>query len=151
MLNGQLIVGFDSDEESGNFTGFKNLIKEIGHVDSAIIGYPGINEIVIGSRGFLRLKITTYGKSAHSGSRGKKGINAILKMNKIITTVSKLKLTYKKDPLFWFGPKITISQIFGGRAINIVPDECSINVEIRLVPGQTKQQVLKEIEKALKI
>jgi len=149
-LGGQLILGFDSDEESGNFTGFKHLIKEIGRVDAALIGYPGINEIIIGSRGFLRLEITTFGKAAHTGSQSQKGVNAILKMNRIMTALSNLQLTHKKDHFFRFGPKLTISQISGGWAINIVPDECSINIDIRLVPGQTKEQVIEQIKKTLK-
>lgn len=163
-LNGQLILGFDADEESGNFSGFKHLIKKIGQVDAAMIGYPGIDEIVIASRGFLRLKITAYGKSAHTGSRSQKGVSAILKMNKIISALEELSLTKDsslqdshfpkekttKGSFFWFGPKITVSQISGGQAINVVPDKCFINVDIRLVPEQTKNQVLEQIKKSLK-
>lgn len=148
-LKGQLILSFDSDEQSGNFTGIKNLLKKGVRTDACIIGYPGTEEIIIGARGFLRLNITTFGKTAHTGSREHKGLNAINKMIKVIQGLEGLKMKYKKSNLFKFGPNLTVSQIEGGRAINIVPDECNIKVDIRLVPSQTKEAVIKEIDALL--
>lgn len=147
-IDGQLILAFDSDEQSGNFSGIKEVLKRI-KPDAAIIGYPD-PEIAIGARGWLRLKITTLGKPAHTGARYKKGFNAITKMVKVINALESLKMDFKKNKFFPFGPKLTISQIQGGRAINIVPDECVIHVDIRLVPNQAKEKVLREIKRAIK-
>ena len=149
-LKGQLLLSFDSDEQSGNFTGIKNLLRKGVRADACIIGYPGTEEIIIGARGFLRLNITTFGKTAHTGSREHKGLNAISKMVKVIQSLEKFKMKYKKSDLFKFGPNLTVSQIEGGRAINIVPDECNIKVDIRLAPSQTKDTVMKEINDLLK-
>lgn len=149
-LKGQLILSFDSDEQSGYFTGIKNLLKKGVRADACIIGYPGTEEIVIGARGFLRLNITTFGKTAHTGSREHKGINAISRMVKVIQGLEKLKMKYKKNNLFKFGPSLTVSEIEGGRAINVVPDKCNVKVDIRLIPSQTKNTVLKEINTLLK-
>jgi len=143
---GQLILTFDSGEQNGDFSGMRNILKKGIKADACIIGYPDTEEIAIGSRGFLRLNITTFGKSAHTGARYNVGVNAISKMVKVAQSLGKLKMKYKKNPLFEFGPRLTISQIKGGRAINIVPDECNIKVDIRLVPSQTKKTVLKEIK-----
>ena len=146
LLRGQLILTFDSGEQSGDFTGMRNILKQGITADACIIGYPGSEEIAIGSRGFLRLRMTTKGKSAHTGARYNRGVNAIAQMGKIITGLEKLKMRHKKIPFFSFGPRLTVSQISGGQAINIVPDECTVHVDIRLVPSQTKSQVLKEIQ-----
>lgn len=148
-LKGELIISFDSDEESGNFGGIKEILGKIKKINACILGYAGMDDIMVGSRGFLRLKIETFGRASHTGSRGKKGVNAISKMAKVISALEQLKLKYKKIKFFEFGPKITISQISGGRADNVVPDYCRINIDVRLIPLQKKEEVIKEIESVL--
>ncbi len=146
---GQLILTFDSGEQNGYFSGMRNILKKGIKADACIIGYPGTEEIAIGSRGFLRLNITTFGKSAHTGARYNIGINAITKAAKVIQTLEGLKMDYKKRPYFEFGPRLTVSQIKGGYAINIVPDQCDLKVDIRLVPSQTKKKILEEIKNSI--
>ncbi len=149
-IKGQLILTFDSGEQNGDFTGMRNILKKGIKADACIIGYPNTEGIVIGSRGFLRLNVTTFGKSAHTGARYKVGINAIHKMVQFLNGLEKLKLSHKKSRLFNFGPKLTTSIIEGGYAINIVPDECKVKIDIRLVPFQTKNRVLEEINNLVK-
>lgn len=148
-INGQLILTFDSGEQSGDFIGMANILKKGIRADSCIIGYPETDEIAIGARGFLRLNITTFGKSAHTGARFKVGINAISKMRKVLYGLERLKMKYKKSTFFQFGPRLTISQIEGGEAINIVPNKCTAKVDIRLVPSQTKNTVMKDLKTLL--
>lgn len=145
-LKGNLILTFDSDEQGGEFTGIKEILKVIQKPNSAMIGYPGTEEIAIGARGFLRLEIKTLGRPAHTGSRTGRGINAISKMNRVISRLERLKFKSKASKFFPFGTKITISEIEGGRAINLVPDECRVKVDVRTLPGQTKEKILDEIE-----
>lgn len=146
-----IFLGFDADEQSGNFSGIREVLKYAPKVEVCILGYQGIKEISIGARGWLRLKITTIGKSAHTGSRSKKGINAIHLMGKAIVAILGIDLGNKKSPFFNFGPSLQISQINGGEAINIVPDRCEANIDIRLLPSQTKKEVISKINKALKV
>src|SRR3989338_5389806 len=148
-FNASIFLGFDADEQTGNFTGVREVIKRAPKADVCILGYQGINEISIGARGWLRIKITTLGKSAHTGSRTNKGINAIHAMGKIINAMTSLNLSQKTEPFFKFGSSLNISQINGGVAINIVPDKCEANIDIRLLPSQTKDEVLDIIKAKL--
>lgn len=145
-FNASIFLGFDADEQTGNFTGVREVIKHAPKADVCILGYQGINEISIGARGWLRLKITTLGKSTHTGSRTNKGINAIHSMGKIINVITSLNFGQKTEPFFEFGSSLNISQINGGVAINIVPDKCEVNIDIRLLPSQTKGEVLDTIK-----
>lgn len=145
-FNASIFLGFDADEQTGNFTGVKEVIKHAPKSDVCILGYQGINEISIGARGWLRLKISTIGKSAHTGSRTNKGINAIHAMGKIINAITSLNLGRKTEPFFEFGSSLNVSQINGGVAINIVPDKCEASIDIRLLPSQTKDEILKTIK-----
>jgi succinyl-diaminopimelate desuccinylase len=150
-LKGNLLLGYDADEQGGAFTGIKTLLENCGKVDACIIGYPGNDEIAVAARGFLRLKISTSGQSAHTGMRtGESYENAISLMAEIVNALEKLHMRHKKSKLFWFGPRLTVAQISGGAAINVVPEKCEIGVDIRLVPGQTKESVLEEIDQWLR-
>lgn len=148
-LNDQLILAFDSDEESGNFTGMKELLKQGLKGDVCLIAYPGNDEVMIGSRGVLRLTLTAFGEAAHTGSRTQRGINAISKMAKVIQVLDSLKLKYKRDKFFPFGPKLTVSMIKGGVAINIVPDRCEVEIDVRTLPSQTREEILEQITRAV--
>jgi len=145
-FNASIFLGFDADEQTGNFTGVKGVIKHAPKADVCILGYQGINEISIGARGWLRIKITTLGKSAHTGNRTSKGINAIHSMGKAVNTITFLNLGQKTEPFFEYGSSLNVSQINGGTAINIVPDKCEANIDIRLLPSQKKDEVLDTIK-----
>ena len=148
-FRGSLFLGFDADEQSGNFTGIREIMKYAPKADVCILGYQGIDEISIGARGWLRLKLLTFGKSAHTGSRLKKGINAIHAIGKAIVAISSLDLGNKTEPFFEFGSSLNISQIEGGVAINIVPDKCEAKIDIRLLPSQSKDEILEKIKTEL--
>ncbi len=77
-FNASIFLGFDANEQGGEYSGIRDIIKiKKPKANICILGYQGINEISIGMRGWLRFKITTKGESAHTGSRGKRGNNAI--------------------------------------------------------------------------
>ncbi len=148
-FNGSIFLGFDADEQSGNFTGIREVIKYAPKADICILGYQGINEISIGARGWLRLAITTLGKPAHTGSRSKKGVNAIHSMAQVINAINKLGLSAEKQPFFDFGSSLNVSQISGGKVINVIPDKCEAKLDIRIIPSQTKDEVLNQIKEAI--
>ena len=149
-FKGNILLGFDANEQSGEFTGIRDILKQKPKADICVLGHQDIDEIHIGARGWLRLKITTKGKSAHTGSRSKKGNNAIHQMADIIATLKKLNLGNKKEPFFDYGSSFNVSLIKGGVAINIVPDECETKIDIRFLPSQNKKGILDKINKALK-
>jgi len=149
-FKGNIILGFDSDEQSGNFTGIRDILKQKPEANVCILGYQGIDVISIGARGWLRLKITTKGKSAHTGSRSKRGNNAIHQMVDVILALKKLDLGSKKEPFFDYGSSFNVSLIEGGIAINIVPDKCEAKIDIRFLPSQSKEEILNKISNELK-
>jgi succinyl-diaminopimelate desuccinylase len=111
--------------------------------DATIVGEPTHLDVVIAHKGALWFRITTFGKSAH-GSRPYSGINAIEKMINLITRLNSIPLE-KKHALLG-KPTINIGSIRGGTKINMVPDQCQIEVDRRLLPGEKKEEVLREIK-----
>lgn len=149
-FEGSIFLGFDANEQSGEYSGIRDIIKiKKPKADVCILGYQGINEISIGMRGWLRLKIITRGESAHTGSKSKRGNNAIHQMADVITVLRKLNLEGKKEPFFEYGSNFNVSLIKGGVSINIVPDECEISIDIRFLPSQNKEEIMEKIDKQL--
>ncbi|MFD9053466.1 M20/M25/M40 family metallo-hydrolase [Streptomyces zaomyceticus] len=67
---GGLAVLLDVDEHTGNFSGARAYLDDPQAVLPAgvIIGYPGMDEVIVGGRGLWRAAIAVHAPSGHSGS-----------------------------------------------------------------------------------
>ncbi|MDP1907014.1 MAG: M20/M25/M40 family metallo-hydrolase, partial [Hyphomicrobium sp.] len=80
LPRGAIHLLFDADEHTGRFGGVRAYLAAMPRLpDGASLGYPGNDCVVIGSRGFLRARITFFGRAAHSGEAERSGINALTK------------------------------------------------------------------------
>jgi acetylornithine deacetylase/succinyl-diaminopimelate desuccinylase-like protein len=111
--------------------------------DAALVGEPTDLQPVVAQKGALWLRISTLGKSAH-GSRPHLGVNAIEKMTKLISQLNSISME-KEHPLLG-KPTLNIGAIRGGTKINVVPDRCEIEVDRRMLPGEKKEEVLREMK-----
>jgi acetylornithine deacetylase/succinyl-diaminopimelate desuccinylase-like protein len=68
-------------------------------------------------------------------------------MMKLIERLSSVPLE-KEHPLLG-KPTLSIGTIQGGTKINVVPDRCEIEVDRRVLPGEKKEEVLKEVKETL--
>lgn len=149
-----------SNEEGGSTAtkifnvGMEHLIEE-GFVEGvgAIYGYGGTYNVGIGHRGVLRVKITTKGKSVHSGSvkwqSKERGANAVTGMAEILLALENVKLPETKHPSFpYHGNVITPGTMIlhGGTAVSTVPDLCESVVELRYLPGLQVKEVYHQIQ-----
>ncbi len=144
---GAVILHLVSDEESHGHQGMGFLTQKGGiHGDAALVGEPTDLHPVIAHKGALWVRIFTFGKSAHS-AKPHLGVNAIEKMAKLIDRLNSI-LWEKEHP--WLGkPTLSIGTIRGGTKINVVPDRCEIEVDRRMLPGEKKEEVLREMKKIL--
>ncbi len=149
-LAGDLIFSGTAAEETTS-VGVKRFVRDaestIGPLAGIIVPEPTGMQIMRAHRGILWLKITTVGKTAH-GSMPHLGINAIEKMVALIQKLKEHKINFPPHPLLG-GCSMSINQIEGGQAPNIVPDQCSIRVDIRTLPGQAHNVVIQDIERLL--
>ncbi|MFO0942876.1 MAG: M20 family metallopeptidase [Pirellulales bacterium] len=103
----------------------------------AVIAEPTSLRLVVASKGVLRWQIETIGLAAHS-SKPHLGRNAITAMSRVIQALEKDsdELTQSRHPLLG-SPTLNIGVIRGGVQVNFVPDRCVIEVDRRLIPGET--------------
>jgi succinyl-diaminopimelate desuccinylase len=147
LHQGAVILHLVSDEESHGHQGMGFLTQRGGiQGDAALVGEPTDLHPVIAHKGALWLRISTFGKSAHS-AKPHWGVNAIEKMIKLMDRLNSLTLG-GEHPLLG-KPTLSIGTIQGGTKINVVPDRCEIEVDRRMLPGEKKKEVLGEMKEIL--
>lgn len=109
-----------------------------------INGEPTENKLAVGTKGILRVDITTRGKAAHS-AYPEMGESAILKMLDILQDMRQIPLAV--DPVMG-SASMNIGVIEGGQAMNVIPDRSSAKILFRTVSPtselrETVESVLK--------
>lgn len=157
-LKGNLILTFVIDEEIGSCSPFGTayLLKKGLKGDAAIIAEPMTYKICTGHRGRYIFKITTVGEATHTGGRDweerKKGHNAIKDMSQIIKSLVNFKIPSSPSPAFPKRKSVFTfpTKIQGGKAVNIVPENCVAYGDSRLLPTSSPSLVEKSLNKKLK-
>lgn len=106
----------------------------------AVVAEPTSLKLVVASKGVLRWKIETIGQAAHS-SKPHLGRNAIVAMARVIHALQadSRRLDDQHHPLLG-SPTLNIGLIHGGVQVNFVPERCVIELDRRLIPGETWQE-----------
>ena len=117
----------------------------------AIVGEPTLCKVVTAHKGDLWLRVTTHGKSAH-GSKPHLGRNAILAMARVVEELETnyaATLKRRTHPLLGHAT-VNVGAIAGGKQPNIVPDWCEVSIDRRTLPGETAEQVSRELRALIK-
>ena len=144
---GTLTIACVVDEET-RFRGVQAMMAGgVTLPDLAIVGEPTGLRVVRGCKGVLRFGVVVTGKSAHS-SKPKEGLNAILVMGQVMVALQHyFDDQLAADPHPDFGPVTgSIGMIEGGTGVNIVPERCRIEVDVRVLPGQKPEEVYAGIQ-----
>lgn len=134
-LAGTVGFVFDADEHAGGFAGIRRYfeLRSKEPVAGVMIGYPGNDRLVVGSRGFLRGRLLLHGRAAHSGSSHRGGVNAIERACELLRLLSEATLP-AGTASFPLGPSFTATGIEGGGSFSLVPDRCALELDCRLTP-----------------
>lgn len=147
-LKGDLVFSATAGEEVDSIGAIK--FVEDGNLDdlgAIIIGEPTSNEIKVAEKGALWIEITNYGKTAH-GAFPEEGVNAIVHMNHLLNKISNYKLIDTKNDLLT-PPTLNISTIKGGIKTNVVPDKCSMTLDIRTAPGMDHKKIIEDFKEMI--
>ena len=124
------------DEESAQ-TGIKHFRKTcVDAIGRGVFAEPTRLRPIIQHKGTIRWDITIRGRSAHS-SRPELGRNAITDMTRVIRALARhqTSLQHTHRSALMTGPTATVTMIRGGRTRNAVPDECTVALDLRVLPG----------------
>jgi acetylornithine deacetylase len=148
-LRGDVIFTGVIDEEYAS-AGTMDLARRF-HANGAIVAEFTELQLILAHRGFVWLEVETIGKAAH-GSRPDLGVDAIVKMGKVLTEMEKLDQTLRANPthpLLGSG-SLHASLIQGGQELSSYPERCLLSVERRTLPGEAPETVEAELLEILR-
>jgi succinyl-diaminopimelate desuccinylase len=170
-LKGSLTLALVSDEETGGVWGTQWLLKNVRTVrgDACLIGESsGAWAIGVGEKGVLWLRVSASGVSGHAAYG--QGESAIEKVSVVVDSISKLhgKRAMPRRQIAalirqqrsvvekrW-GPgtgamadtiTVNVGSIRGGGQVNLIPQNCEAELDIRVPPGMTTSAVEREIRR----
>lgn len=135
-----------ADEEYA-YRGVLKFLEDGRRYDGAVIGEPTSLRVCIANKGVTRFFVTARGTACHS-SMPWKGHNAIMDMAKLITKINQQiqpRMAEYVHPLI--GPRtLSITTIRGGELVNITPDFCQIQIDVRTLAGDTFSSLAADIQ-----
>lgn len=149
-LSGPVLLAALADEEQ-NGIGVREWIArpERPNLLGYVVAEPTELQTIIAARGACYLDITVTGVAAHAG-RPDDGRNAIGGAAAIVTELERwhAELASAAHPLV--GPAtFNVGVISGGTGGSVVPAECKIEVDRRLLPGEPVEDVLAAVRSRL--
>ncbi len=115
--------------------------------DGAIVAEPTRMDVVVAHRGVTRFRVRTSGKACHS-SDPTQGVNAIYRMARVLACLEEYAAALGRNmtphPLCG-SATLSVGRIDGGISVNIVPDQCVIEVDRRVIPGEDGDAVIADI------
>lgn len=134
-------IAVSSDEELG-CRGVGPLLDALAELPVrpawALVGEPTELRVVDRHKGKAAARVQLHGRAAHS-SVPADGVNAVAHAGLLITRLLELADELRAGPLdrAFRAPFSTvgIGPVRGGVAVNIVPDHCTLDVELRTVPA----------------
>lgn len=144
----EVVLTFTVNEESG-FTGARALAELFRQPDgrliprrpeAVLVAEPTELNLVVAHKGVVRWRIHTRGRAAHSAVP-EHGVNAIYLMARVVQAIEGYHRKLRAGPADrrCGTPSISVGLISGGSSVNTVPERCTIEVDRRLIPGETPE------------
>jgi len=133
----------DEESEDVDTRSTDVLVDEGFEADFAITGEPTDLHVGVQAKGVLAARVVVHGRAAH-GSTPWLGDNAITKAIDVFRRIEALPFSRESSELF-DRPSINLGRITGGDALNKVADRCTMDLDIRYLPGQDPGDILESI------
>jgi acetylornithine deacetylase ArgE len=151
----RVVMACTVDEEF-TFLGVQRLVesKLLGRfspIAGAVVAEPTRLQLVDTHKGAVRWDLTTAGRSCHS-SRPEQGVNAIYRMAVLLPHLERYAEQLRTSPGdARLGPAtLSVGRIDGGTSVNTVPDQCRIEIDRRLLPGESAPAALQHLHEYLR-
>lgn len=139
-----LVFAAMADEEF-SFSGSWKLIEKQWPVSACVVGEPTRLQRVVAHKGVVRWRTIVNGVSAH-GATPERGRNAVYDGARVALALEHFatQLGQKGSHPLLGHPTLNVGKMAGGQSVNIVPDQCVLEIERRLLPGEDAEQTLQD-------
>ena len=135
-----------AEEEVSGKDGFSRALPLLPKIDTAIVGEPTGMQPAIAEKGLMVLDVLAHGKSGHAARN--EGVNAIYEALDDMVWIRDYKFQ-KVSPLL--GPtKMTLTVVHAGTQHNVIPDQCTMLVDVRTNEYYTNEEVYDIIRQHVK-
>lgn len=122
-----LVYLASAEEEVSGKDGISRALPLLPHIDAAIVGEPTGMQPAVAEKGLMVLDITAHGKSGHA-ARGE-GVNALYEALDDLRWIRDYRFPKVSE---FLGPTVmNATVISAGTQHNVIPDTCSIVVDVR--------------------
>jgi acetylornithine deacetylase len=151
LLRRPLHLALSSDEELGCL-GVRPLLDTLTGLSvppaAAVVGEPTMLRVADRHKGKAAARVHVRGRAVHS-SLAPAGVNAVAFASRLITGLLELQheLAAEDQDSAYTVPHATvgIGPICGGVSVNIVPDHCRLDIEVRALPEHEPEQLLDRV------
>jgi glutamate carboxypeptidase len=137
----RLVFVANPDEEIGSPSSSPHIRALAAGADACLVleCARANGDIVSARKGILDLRLTVHGRAAHAGVEPEKGRNAIVEAARLVRELQALNGR-------WPGVTVNPGVIAGGTRPNVVPERCTLEVDVRAV----ERDYLEAAEKAIR-
>mgnify|MGYP004599917075 FL=1 len=125
--NYNLIYLASVEEEVSGKDGISRALPLLPKIDLAIVGEPTGMQPAVAEKGLMVLDVITHGKSGHAARN--EGVNAIYEALDDMRWIRDYK--FEKVSPFLGPTKMTLTVVNAGTQHNVIPDTCTMLVDIR--------------------
>ncbi len=139
-FSGRLALAFVCDEETGG-EGIEACLEHLPACTATVVGEPTQLDVCRGQRGLFKGSVVVTGRQCHA-SRPWEGVNAIEIAARDVLAIQGLAARFG-EPDELLGPAtLQATVIAGGTRSNVLPGECSIELDGRPTPGCDNETML---------
>lgn len=141
-----LVYAVSAEEEVSGRDGFSRMLPLLPHIDVAIVGEPTGMQPAVAEKGLMVLDVVAHGRSGHAARD--EGVNAIYEALDDMCWLRDYRFN-RVSPLL--GPvKMSLTVVNAGTQHNVVPDTCTMLVDVRTNELYSNQEVFGIISSHLK-
>ena len=141
-----LIYLASAEEEVSGKDGITRALPLLPHIDLAIVGEPTGMNPAVAEKGLMVLDVIAHGKSGHAARN--EGVNAIYEALDDMRWIRDFK--FEKVSEFLGPTKMTLTVVNAGTQHNVIPDKCTMLVDIRTNEFYDNEEVYEFIRQHLK-
>lgn len=141
-----LIYLASAEEEVSGKEGITRALPLLPHIDLAIVGEPTGMNPAVAEKGLMVLDVIAHGKSGHAARN--EGVNAIYEALDDMRWIRDYK--FEKVSEFLGPTKMTLTVVNAGTQHNVIPDKCTMLVDIRTNEFYDNEEVYEFIRQHLK-
>jgi acetylornithine deacetylase len=141
-----LIYLASAEEEVSGKDGITRALPLLPHIDLAIVGEPTGMNPAVAEKGLMVLDVIAHGKSGHAARN--EGVNAIYEALDDMRWIRDYK--FEKVSEFLGSTKMTLTVVNAGTQHNVIPDKCTMLVDIRTNEFYDNEEVYEFIRQHLK-